>query len=175
MKRGCALTQDLHSALQACKAQRLPPESSEQRWSRFYRAEGGPLMGWLLDEAAVRGFELHELARELRVTIGYLAQLHCGLREMQHISREFAAACGVFLGVPAVVVWLLTGHLKLVDLVSASAFERWVEDDYLESGEGAAQLPCGAQLGMEELRLLPVIVKELRKSAGIHEIRSLLY
>jgi transcriptional regulator with XRE-family HTH domain len=143
--------------------------SLEDHWEGVYVVDGGPLMGMLIEEAARRNLSVNELAECLGVTVGYLAQLHDGIRKPEDISRAFAWACGVFLGIPAVVVLILAGCLKLVDCVSASGFERWVEDEYANPEDVA--LRCGALLGQKELRLLPMLVRELAKACAIHEMR----
>lgn len=142
------------------------------RWRRLYAAPGGALMGWLLEEAQNRGLDLPGLATELRVTAGYLAQLRCGIRDCANISHDFAAACAVFLGVPTVVVLIVAGHLKLVDFVCATDLDRWVESTVgHESGE-PVHLACDARIGMEELQLLPQIVRTLHAAASVHETRA---
>lgn len=162
----------LSASMKEIVLERKPDESATERWKRLYRAKGGPLVGWLLDEAVNRKMDVPALARELGVTIGYLSQLHSGMRETANISREFAAACGVYLGVPAVVVQVVAGHLTLLDCVCATDLDRWVEQLGVE-GEGAsAQLACGAQLGTEELWLLPQLVQVLTSVASIHQTRA---
>lgn len=142
------------------------------RWRRLYGSSGGPLIGWLLEEAGNRDMNLQMLASELRVTVGYLTQLKTGIRDCESISRDFAAACAVFLGVPTTVVLVLAGCLKLVDFVCASDFDRWVENSVgHESGE-AVHLACGAGVGVEELWLLPHMVKALHAAASVHETRA---
>ena len=151
-----------------------PGETTSERWKRLYKAPGGPLMGWLLNEAATRGMDLPELACELQVTTGYLLQLRNGVRESQNISHDFGAACAVFLGVPTVVVLIVAGHLKLVDFVCATEFDRWVERTVGTEGEEPMHLACGAQVGPEELRLLPRMVEALHAAASVHETRARL-
>ncbi|WP_070397442.1 hypothetical protein [Hydrogenophaga sp. PML113] len=90
-------------------------EAREARVRRLYSAPGGPLMGWLLDEALARGHHQQELARQLGVTVGYLHQLRNGLRQVNHISHDFAAACASYLMVPAVVVKLVSGLIRMSD------------------------------------------------------------
>jgi len=147
-------------------------ESTSQRWKRLYSSEGGPLVAWLLDDAVTKKMALHMLARELGVTVGYLSQLHAGMRVSANISYEFAAACGVFLGVPSVVVQIIAGRLTLLDFVCASDLDRWVEQMGLEAVGASAQLACGARLGQEELWLLPHMAKVLTSVAGVHETRA---
>jgi hypothetical protein len=151
---------------------RIADESERERWRRLYREPGGPLVGWLLDEAARRGMKLAALAQELAVTAGYLLQLRSGLREASNVSRDFAAASGVFLGVPAVVVMVVAGQLQLVDFVCATDFDRWAESTVEPDGATPVQLACGRQIGAEELRLLPLMVKALQASASVHETRA---
>lgn len=154
--------------------ERSSDETETQRWQRLYRIEGGPLVAWLLDEAAVQMMDLHMLARELGVTVGYLSQLHSGLRSSADISHSFAAACGVFLKVPSVVVQVVAGRLTLLDFVSASDLDRWSEQFGVETEGRAAQHVCGARLGQEELWLLPHIVRALLSVASVHETRARL-
>lgn len=90
-------------------------ESAEGRVRRLYAHQGGPLIGWLWDEARRRGIELQQMAAELGVTYGYIHQLRTGIRRTSAISHDFAAACGEFLGVPTVVVLLLAGYLTMSD------------------------------------------------------------
>lgn len=147
-------------------------ESGSERWKRLYAAPGGALMGWLVEHAAGQGMDFAGLAKELRVTVGYLAQLQAGIRDCAAISRDFAAACGVFLGVPAVVVLIVAGQLTLVDLVSASDFDRWVERTVGHDDGEPVHLACGAQVGVEGLRLLPHIVEALQAAASVHARRA---
>lgn len=103
-------------------------ETAEQRVRRLYSHQGGPLIGWLFDEARRRGLELQEMAAELGVTYGYVSQLRTGIRRTSQISHDFASACGEFLGVPTVVVLLLAGYLTMSDFaVRAESDEQMVE------------------------------------------------
>lgn len=147
-------------------------DRASDRWKRLYGTPGGPLMGWLLEEAENRGMDLAALATELRVTVGYLAQLRSGIRDCANISREFAAVCAVFLGVPTVVVLIVGGHLKLVDFVCATDFDHWVEGTVGHESGDPIHLACGAQVGPKELRLLPEMVRALHASASVHETRG---
>lgn len=147
-------------------------EGTSNRWKRLYAAEGGPLVGWLLEEATNKGMSLADLGRELRVTVGYLAQLRSGIRESASITNDFAAACAVFLQVPTVVVLIVAGCLKLVDLVCATDFDHWVERTVGHDHAEPVHLACGAQVGIEELRLLPRIVEALHAAASVHETRA---
>jgi transcriptional regulator with XRE-family HTH domain len=146
------------------------PQASE-RWKRLYAARGGPLMGWLDEEAKARGLQDEELARELCVTTGYLAQLRNGVRDASNVTHDFAAAAAMFLEVPTVAVLVVAGQLRLVDFVRASHFDRWVESTVDAAGAEPVHLACGAVVGPEELRLLPLMVDALHRAAGIHERR----
>lgn len=155
-------------------SQRAAQETPDDRWRRIYSAECGPLMAWLLDEAVGRHMDAQALARELGVTTGYLAQLHNGVRQPASISGEFAAACGVFLGVPAVVVQVVAGRLTLLDFVCATDLDRWVEKLVAQGDAEAVQLVGGSTLGLEELWLLPRMVQVLTSVASVHETRARL-
>lgn len=153
---------------------RSAQENPSERWKRIYRTTGGPLVAWLLDEAVAQQMDASALARELGVTTGYLAQLHSGVRDPANISREFAAACGVFLGVPAVVVQVVAGHLTLLDFVCATDLDRWAERLAVEGEGEAAQLVGGSKLGRDELWLLPNMVQVLKSVASVHQTRARL-
>lgn len=155
-------------------SQRTARDTPDDRWRRIYRAECGPFMAWLLDEAVSRGMDGPALARELGVTTGYLAQLHNGVRQSASISSDFAAACGVFLGVPAVVVQVVAGRLTLLDFVCATDLDRWVEKLANQGDVEAVQVVGGSTLGLEELWLLPSMVQVLTSVASVHETRARL-
>jgi transcriptional regulator with XRE-family HTH domain len=117
-------------------------ESADDRVSRLYAHQGGPLIGWLWDEARRRGIELQQMAAELGVTYGYLHQLRSGVRRTSSISHDFAASCGEFLRVPTVVVLLLAGYLTMSDFcvralseeeVVEKAVREMLEDDHVRS------------------------------------------
>lgn len=90
-------------------------EAPVARVRRLYGAPGGALMGWLFDEAVKRGHQQHELSVQLGVTVGYLHQLRSGVRQVCNISHDFAKACASYLMVPAVVVKLVSGQIRLSD------------------------------------------------------------
>jgi hypothetical protein len=90
-------------------------ETPRERVERLYGAPGGPLMGWLKDEAEKRGQNSRDLARSLGITQGYLEQLEVGIRNTKTIQQEFADACGRYLDVPTIVVKLLSGNIRISD------------------------------------------------------------
>lgn len=108
---------NIHTHTQALEpSQATPePEAADARVRRLYAADGGPLMGWLVDEAEQRGLSLQMLAEQLGVTYGYIAQLRNGYKSTANIGKPFAAACARFLGVPTAVVLVLSGFLTLRD------------------------------------------------------------
>ena len=93
-------------------------ESPNHRVARLYRSNGGPLLGWLTDEARRRGHSQKELALELGVTSGYIGQLATGYRVPDAISQSFAESCARYLRVPTIVVKLLAGNIHLSDFAS---------------------------------------------------------
>lgn len=92
-------------------------ESPDARVRRMYAAACGPLMAWLQEEAGHRGHQLQDMARELGVTSGYISQLKSGLRRVEQISSEFAVACARYLGVPPVVVKIVSGKIAMSDFL----------------------------------------------------------
>ncbi|AOW13154.1 hypothetical protein LPB72_07265 [Hydrogenophaga crassostreae] len=104
------------------------PEGKENRVSRLYAGRGGPLLAWLVDEARIRDIGMQNLARQLGVSYGYIAQLRSGHREVTHISQGFAEACGRFLGVPTIMVKVLAGAISIRDF----AFPNEPEEVFVE-------------------------------------------
>lgn len=167
-------------------------ESAEDRVTRLYAHQGGPLIGWLWDEARRRGIELQQMAAELGVTYGYIHQLRTGIRRTSSISHDFAAACGGFLGVPTVVVLLLAGYLTMSDfavraLSEEEAVERalreMLDDSHVRSSlpEDVSALPVAAKRAlvmmyaevtgrdMFGVRELPNMVRWLQRAAVLHD------
>lgn len=75
------------------------------------------LIQWLYRAAAERGESKGELARQLRITYGYLAQLASGLRSVETITASLSRSCAQYLGVPPVAVMLACGRIKSVDFL----------------------------------------------------------
>lgn len=78
---------------------------------------GGTLLALLVKEANRRGLQMKEMAEELGVTYGYIAQLRGGIREVRHISEEFVHACARFLGVAPIAVKIAAGKITARDFL----------------------------------------------------------
>lgn len=103
-------------------------ETPEQRAQRLYAGKGGPLVSWLLDEAHRRQQTYRDMATDLHVTYGYINQLRSGLRSVENISHEFARACALYLGVPTIVIKLVSGSICMSDFAWPSLSEEEVID-----------------------------------------------
>jgi len=101
-------------------------ETPEQRAQRLYAGKGGPLVSWLLDEAHRRQQTYRDMATDLQVTYGYINQLRSGLRSVENISHEFARACALYLGVPTIVIKLVSGSIRMSDFAWPSLSEEEV-------------------------------------------------
>lgn len=128
-------------------------ETPQQRRMRLYAAEGGPLLGWLFEECDRRGQTRRDMASELGVTYSYLYQLRCGVRQTKHLSADVARACARYLGVPAVVVQLLSGSLSMADFVWPSQTEEEVINRALDS---MSVDPVARSLLPAEVKKLPL-------------------
>lgn len=192
MNTKARITKGPSNTSKSIEAKKNCNETAEQRVLRLYNAAGGPLLGWLTDEAHSRGLTHCELAAKLGVTYGYIAQLRNGRRQVNSISHGFATACARFLGVPTVVVFLLSGFLTMRDF----AFTRESEEEILERAIRRVQsdphiraalpvdlalLPLDAQraiallysesTGADVFRLseLPECARWLQRAAVIHD------
>jgi transcriptional regulator with XRE-family HTH domain len=117
-----------------------PFETEEERAGRLHRFPGGPLVGWLFDEARRRDEQIVELATALGVTTGFLAQLQNGQRDASHISADLAAACAKYLGVPPIVVKLVSGNIAMSDFLCPSESEEVTVDRALQQVVGDPRL-----------------------------------
>lgn len=95
----------------------VPGETKAERVMRIYKTPGGPVMGWLLDEARRRNSSLSEMAAELGVTYGYINQLRTGLRSTENLSQALCDAISRYVGTCTVVVKLLANQIKLSDFL----------------------------------------------------------
>lgn len=167
-------------------------ETPEERVERLYAEDGGPLLGWLMDEAQLRGQLLNEMASALGVTYGYINQLRNGIRKVSNISNEFARSCAHYLGVPTVVVKLVSGSISLSDfswpaldedMVVERAFQRMLADPNVRPAlpRNVHELPVAAKRAMVMMyaditgvdifgvRQLPDIVHWLQRAAIVHD------
>lgn len=167
-------------------------ETAQERVERLYAEDGGPLLGWLIDEAQLRGQLLNEMASALGVTYGYINQLRNGIRKVSNISNEFARSCANYLGVPTVVVKLVSGSISLSDfawpaldeeMVVERAFQRMLTDPNVRPSlpRHAQKLPVAAKRAMVMMyaditgvdlfgvRQLPDIVHWLQRAAIVHD------
>lgn len=101
-------------------------ESPSERLERLYRHPGGPLLGWLGDEANRKGHSPSEMSRELGVTYGYILQLCSGIRNVEWVSQGFLDACAYYLGVPTIVCKVLSGNIRMSDFLHRADSEQEV-------------------------------------------------
>ena len=168
-----------HGPLNAVNSQ--TPETAGERVTRFCRSEGGALVGWLLDDARRRQQEYQDMARELGVTYGYINQLRTGIRMAENISHEFAVACGRYLGVPAIVVKLISGSIRISDFGFPYESEEQVLDRALRAIQADPQLRSALP---GELMALPLEAKKMmvmmyaetssQDVFGLHELPEML-
>lgn len=133
-------------------------ETPAERVMRLCRSEGGALIEWLLDEARLRKQEYQDMARAVGVTSGYISQLRTGLRSTENISHEFAVECARYLGVPAIVVKLVSGSIRISDF----AFPRETEEQIVDRAIRAIQSDPQLRSALPgELASLPLDVKKM--------------
>lgn len=173
----------------------LKEETQAERVRRIYAAQGGPLIGWLFDEARRRGHDLSAMAKELGVTYGYINQLRSGIRSAQHIGQEMAQACARYLGVPTIVVKIICGRVLVGDFAMPNeteeqmverALERMTDDpqvrrsipvDMASLGQDAKKALVmlyaeTTNLDFFEARQLPQTLSYLQRAALNHEMNE---
>lgn len=129
--------------------------SRRERVMNCYRHPGGPLLGWLADEAKRRGQTGQAMAESLGVTAGYIHQLRTGHRHLCNISDAFPRACARYLGVPPIVVKLLAGRIAVADFLNPEVSE----EELIERG-------FRSMLGDSSVReLMPIDLEALTPEA----------
>lgn len=113
---------------------------------------GGALMAALLYRANQLGHQLQEMAVELNVTYGYIAQLRGGHRLPENVSDDFVNAAAAYLGVPRMTVLMLCGRVKPDDVM-------------LQKHNIAQQIPAAMDLIHQDPVFGPLMPLEARKSS----------
>lgn len=113
-----------------------PCESPSERLERLYRHPGGPLLGWLGDEASQKGHSPAEMSRALGVNYGYVLQLCNGVRNVENVSQDFLDICGRYLGVPTIVCKVLSGNIRMSDFLHRAVSEQEAVDRCLRQMMG---------------------------------------
>ena len=172
-------------------ANRAQPETAAERVTRLCAGQGGALVGWLCDEARRRGQELQAMAREVGVTYGYINQLRSGLRLTENISQGFSEGCARYLGVPTIVVKIISGSIRVSDFAFPNESEdqlidravRIIQDDPQVRASVPGELislPLDARKALVAmyveksgrdllgLRALPEMVRWLQRAAVLH-------
>lgn len=103
-------------------------ESPSERLECLYRHPGGPLLGWLGDEANRKGQSPAEMSRALGVNYGYVLQLCNGIRNVENVSRDFHDVCARYLGVPTIVCKVLSGNIRMSDFLHRADSEQEAVD-----------------------------------------------
>lgn len=189
------MNQNLSTNEQATGLDTTQEQQQRARVLGCYRFAGGPLLGWLADEARRRGHTGIAMTEELGVTVGYIHQLKSGHRQLAHISDVFARACARYLGVPPIVVKLLAGRVSVADFLSPTASEpQAIERAFRAMLDDPAvrqllplnidQLPPEARKALVMLyaevthtdvfgvRELPTMLRYLQQAAVVHDENS---
>lgn len=87
------------------------------------QVEGSMLLYLLFDEANKQGLSYKDLAIQLGVTYGYLAQMKSGDKPITGVSPDFVARCSEFLGIPEAAVMVAARKLKIEQLYAKP--ENW--------------------------------------------------
>jgi transcriptional regulator with XRE-family HTH domain len=140
--------------------------------------------------------DLQDMARELGVTYGYLAQLRSGIRKCSQISKGFASAAAAYLGTSTAVVLILSGCLTISDLsvqneseeemveralrhmhndpqFRSAVFSTDIEELSFQAKRALAMLYAEvAGQDVFGMRQLPEIVRWLQRAAAVHDENS---
>ena len=76
---------------------------------------GRPLIELLRAKMRREDLSLKQLARHLQVGQSYVSQLSCGAKPLSSVSDQFLRGCAEYLGMPVVLIYLLSGRLQSKD------------------------------------------------------------
>lgn len=115
-----------HQAQQSRFAQLLLNEDTSaaaRRQKRLYQHPGGPLVGWLLEDAEIRGQGKEALAKRLGISIAALRRLETGNAPELVCDREFSKKVATYLHVPPITARLLVGDIGIRDFSTQAETE----------------------------------------------------
>ena len=169
--RQCAVTSTVQRKAKKSGHSNVLP-TQDERLDSLYAAKEGPLLSWLISEAQQQGLQPRQLAGRLGVGYGYIAQLRLGIRRSENISDDFSAVCARFLGVPTIIVKLLSGRIKVEDFAvnDGASFECRKHGSQVKKRGTLVSTPLRVnlkKLGLEA-RQLPEIMRYLQRAALIH-------
>lgn len=128
---------------------------------------GGILLAMLIARANELGQQLTDMATDLGVTYGYIAQLRNGLRKTEHISDQFARACALYLGVPRMTVLLAASRVRPTDVFEDEHEMLQALPRALRYMQGDAQvgplMPTDVFKSRKELQLFVVTLYEMAR------------
>ena len=160
----------------------LSDETKSQRVERIYRTPGGPVIGWLLDEARRRNSTLNDMAAELGVTYGYINQLRTGFRSTENLSQALCSSIARYLGTCTVVIKLLANQIKMSDFSFRAESEEAMVDRAMRALQDDPKirhvLPCDLHLlPFEAKKALVLMYSEVSSddSFGTRQLPNILF
>jgi hypothetical protein len=98
-------------------------EAPGRRVKRLYRHPGGPLVGWLMEDAGIRGHGKEALAEQLAINVDALNRLEGGLEPELLRDLGFLGRAAAYLGVPRITARLLVGDISIRDFSTRAESE----------------------------------------------------
>lgn len=170
----------------------VAPETPAERVLRLYQHPGGPLIGWLLDDAARRRHDDNHLAHVLGISLEELERCKRGQAAELVMDRAFMTKAARYLAIPPITARLLAGDIRVGDFATRiesptdtieREFARMLTDPKLRAlvPDSVANLTdeyrhylvmvYGKNRAMElaELPLLPDILRWLQRAAIQHD------
>ena len=106
-------------------------DAPARRLKRLYQHAGGPLVGWLLEDAEVRGHGKEALAEQLAIDVAAVNRLELGNAPELLRVREFVKRVAGYLHVPPVTARLLAGDFDIRDFsTQAETDEQRIEREF---------------------------------------------
>ena len=122
---------DIQTGENKVAAPKQKTKSAHQGWAGLTPVEaerpGSVLLKLIYEEGFKRGLQISDIAAEIGVSYGYMAQLRNGLRSIPNISDEILQKIANFLQVPRLTLLLAAEKIKLADFYEPTTLAHQIE------------------------------------------------
>lgn len=129
-----------------------------------------PLIQWLSLAVAERGITLSDLAQQLGVTYGYIAQMKSGMRDPACVSDYFVDSVAAFLDLPRISVLRICGKVSLQEFESGPSPEHFMASAFAfierDPVWGAVMPPWLRSLPKDDWELRSFVVRLYQAATG---------
>jgi transcriptional regulator with XRE-family HTH domain len=158
---------DIQTGENKVAAPKRKPKGAHQGWAGLTPLEAGRpganLLKLIYEEGFSHGLNITEIADEIGITYGYMAQLRNGARAIPRIRSEVLQRIATFLQVPKFTVLLAAEKIKLSDFYEPTTLEHSIEVALIDMSldiEWAGIIPASLADSDSKIKLLTIRLYE---------------